>query len=488
MAHVEVLATSRDHPAKALAERRARASGVLGRRIGNAFILALGDVLALAASLLTASILDYGWSGQFTFPIRNGYILLAWLGGAFTRGLLPSWGLGPVIELRRLILLLTVVFGGVALVEWLISGQQTPLIGIGLGAAFALSAITVPLMRTHTKRLLVNLGGWGMPSVVYGAGEMGASIIRLLREERGLGYNLIGAFDDDQALWGKQQEGVRVLGGMNLATGAAPAAIVALSDVGRERFGDLLEGSLSHYRTVLVIPDLGEVPSLWVRPCDIEGTLGLEIPFNLASPSSRFAKRALDLLVVLVTAPFWLTACGLLALLVWFEDRQDPFFFQERVGKGGRSFKTWKFRTMVVNAEEVLQQELAEDPALHAEWRANYKLRRDPRITRVGPVLRSLSLDELPQLINVLRGEMSLVGPRPLPWYHHAELPYRVQRLRERVRPGITGLWQVSGRSEAGTEGMERWDPYYVRNWSPWLDVVVLVRTVRAVLQRSGAY
>jgi lipopolysaccharide/colanic/teichoic acid biosynthesis glycosyltransferase len=143
---------------------------------------------------------------------------------------------------------------------------------------------------------------------------------------------------------------------------------------------------------------------------------------------------------------------------------------------------------MVPDADAALARALASDPVLRAEWNAHFKLERDPRITRVGAFLRKTSLDELPQLLNVLRGEMSLVGPRPLPRYHHDELEGRVAALRESVRPGITGLWQVSGRSDTGTLGMERWDPYYVRNWSLWLDLVILVRTVRVVLQRSGAY
>ena len=143
---------------------------------------------------------------------------------------------------------------------------------------------------------------------------------------------------------------------------------------------------------------------------------------------------------------------------------------------------------MIPNAEAMLRKKLAEDADLRREWEANYKLKNDPRITRVGAILRKTSLDELPQLINVLRGEMSLVGPRPLPYYHHQELNQQTKSLRERVRPGLTGLWQVSGRSDAGTAGMQRWDTYYVRNWSVWLDIVILVRTIQTVIKGGGAY
>ena len=143
---------------------------------------------------------------------------------------------------------------------------------------------------------------------------------------------------------------------------------------------------------------------------------------------------------------------------------------------------------MVPNAELVLEQALNSNKILMDEWKQSYKLKKDPRITKIGRFLRISSLDEIPQLINVLNGNMSVVGPRPLPIYHHNDLPRYVQNLRTQVKPGITGMWQVSGRSESGTNGMKKWDPYYVRNWSVWLDIVILFRTVKAVFSKKGAY
>jgi lipopolysaccharide/colanic/teichoic acid biosynthesis glycosyltransferase len=142
---------------------------------------------------------------------------------------------------------------------------------------------------------------------------------------------------------------------------------------------------------------------------------------------------------------------------------------------------------MVPNAEEVLQRKLEENDDLRAEWETTYRLRRDPRITFIGRFMRRYSLDVLPLIWNVLRGEMSLVGPRPLPVYHRDELPERVRDIRESVLPGVTGMWQFSGLSGIGIEGVEQWDPYYVRNWSVYLDLVVLARTLRQSLSTSGA-
>ena len=207
-----------------------------------------------------------------------------------------------------------------------------------------------------------------------------------------------------------------------------------------------------------------------------------------SSTYRKAIKSVFDIAIVLIFMPFWLPICGIIYLAIWFEDRKNPLFLQDRIGKDGKVFKTFKFRTMVTNAEDVLRKVLAEDDELRQEWETFYKLRKDPRITKIGSFLRKTSLDELPQLLNVLRGEMSLVGPRPLTTYHLDALPEEVVSLRELVKPGITGMWQVSGRSDSGNEGMKQWDPYYVKNWSLALDFTILYRTVFVVLKREGAY
>jgi Undecaprenyl-phosphate galactose phosphotransferase WbaP len=265
-------------------------------------------------------------------------------------------------------------------------------------------------------------------------------------------------------------------------------AIVALTNVSRHRLIETLEGPLETYRRVIIVPDLKEAPSLWVVPRDLQGILGLEITKNLLNPFARIFKRFIDLALVLTTAPLWIPLMLLLYGLIWLEDRKNPIFLQPRMGLTGGTFRTVKFRTMVPHAEQVLEEALQKDAALRTEWETYYKLKTDPRITRIGNFLRKTSLDEIPQLLNVLRGTMSLVGPRPLPAYHFEGLSEQVRFLRDKVHPGITGLWQVSGRSEAGTAGMEKWDPYYVRNWSIWLDIVIIARTFKVVLSGHGAY
>lgn len=450
--------------------------------------LCVGGVqsLVLLASLLIAGLFRWALKGDPMVASWMPLLLGAWVLGALVARLLPGWGLGPVEELRRTVVILCIVFAGTtAMLFWGKVASETSRLTLTTG--FLLSIVLVPLARARVKAVLLQAGRWGCPTVIYGDSQTVPIVVRSLREEHGLGYLPTGLFLDNQEASTRIEE-LPVLGNIRERTGQVPVAVVALPRLARESMTDLLEGTLAGYRKVIIIPDMQDAPSLWVKPRDFMGMLGLEISINLLDPMARITKRTMDLVVVSLTSPIWLTLGFVTALCIWIEDRRNPLFLQERIGRGGRLFHTWKFRTMHPDAERILQERIASDAVLREEWQKNFKLRRDPRITRVGLILRRTSLDELPQFVNVLLGEMSLVGPRPLPAYHHQQLPERVRNLRHRVRPGVTGLWQVSGRSEAGHLGMARWDTYYVRNWSIWLDVVILFRTFRAVFSGHGAF
>lgn len=193
-------------------------------------------------------------------------------------------------------------------------------------------------------------------------------------------------------------------------------------------------------------------------------------------------KRILDLALVLVTAPFSVPLILVLALLV-MTDGSRPFYTQTRVGRNGRTFRLWKLRTMVPDADRILEAYLARNPAARLEWDATQKLRQDPRVTRVGRFLRKTSLDELPQLFNVLNGTMSLVGPRPMMVEQKAFYPGTAYY---RLRPGITGLWQISDRNDCDFVGRGPYDEKYDRILSLWTDLGVLFRTVFVVLRGTG--
>lgn len=193
-------------------------------------------------------------------------------------------------------------------------------------------------------------------------------------------------------------------------------------------------------------------------------------------------KRPLDVLLVVMTSPVVLPLVLLLALLVMLDGR-NPFYWQQRVGQGGRLFRIWKLRSMVHDADARLETYLDQNPAARLEWEATQKLRHDPRVTAVGRVLRACSMDELPQLFNVLKGDMSLVGPRPM-------MPEQ-QALYSgngyyRLRPGITGFWQTAGRNRTTFAARASYDNRYERSLTFTSDLVILLHTVRVVLKRTG--
>jgi lipopolysaccharide/colanic/teichoic acid biosynthesis glycosyltransferase len=228
---------------------------------------------------------------------------------------------------------------------------------------------------------------------------------------------------------------------------------------------------------------VAKVPSIAAR----SGLAGaLEFP-KLALPRFRRIKRFFDISAALFLAPFALILAAVTAVLILLESGRPVFFVHERIGRGSRRFRLWKFRTMVVNGAEVLERHFEENPDRLIEWQHNRKLRNDPRVTRVGRILRRSSLDELPQLWNVLRGDMSLVGPRPIV---QAEVPLygSAYRLYSLTSPGLTGLWQVSGRNDTSYRRRIELDSAYVRRWSPTLDLRLMFKTVRVVLSGKGAY
>jgi Undecaprenyl-phosphate galactose phosphotransferase WbaP len=264
-------------------------------------------------------------------------------------------------------------------------------------------------------------------------------------------------------------------------------AILAISKKSQSELLQLLTRHGGTFSRIIVIPELAGLPSLWVEATDINGILGLEIRQRLLLPSSKLMKRLIDLVLIFTLGAALLPLIVLISIAVKLTSRGPVFFGHRRYGKNGKPFMAWKFRSMVQNADEVLFEYLADHPILQEEWEWNHKLKNDPRITWIGRLLRHTSLDELPQLWNAFRQEMSLVGPRPI-------VQEEIHRygedflLYQMVRPGITGLWQVSGRNNISYERRISLDSYYVRNWSIWLDLYVLARTVKVVLRGEGAY
>lgn len=277
---------------------------------------------------------------------------------------------------------------------------------------------------------------------------------------------------------------------VRLAEDGCDQAVIATEDMQSRSFGDLIQRLMEVGISVSFIPTFHRLPLVGVTTSYFFGKdiLLFQCRSSLQSLSSRFVKRLFDILGSLCALIILSPAFALLALAIKWHDPGPVFYAQKRTGRRGEPFKCLKFRTMAADADERLERWRVETPDLYAEFQKTFKLVNDPRITRLGGWLRKTSLDELPQLINVLRGEMSLVGPRPVLDRELIEYYGPAATLYKRVRPGLTGLWQVRGRSDTSYEERVVLDEWYILNWSFWYDIVILLQTVWVVLRREGAY
>jgi Undecaprenyl-phosphate galactose phosphotransferase WbaP len=332
-----------------------------------------------------------------------------------------------------------------------------------------------------------------VPVLILGAGKTARLVVESLHNQPHIGFKPIACLDDDPAKRTKCA-GVPVAGPLSLAPEIARRlridhALIAMPGLERVELVDVIERWGATFSHVIVIPNLFGIGTLWVSTRDLGGVLGLEVRQNLLIPLNQWLKRILDLVMAVVFGILAIPIILAAALWIRLVSPGTPFYRQEREGEGGRLIQIIKLRTMYPDADSLLARHLADSPAAHDEWRRYFKLKHDPRILPgIGRLLRRTSLDELPQIWNVLKGEMSLVGPRPFPHYHLDQFSAEFREIRSRVIPGITGLWQVSSRSEGDVTVQESLDTYYIRNWSPWLDLHILIRTIGAVLFARGAY
>ena len=458
------------------------------------WVIAAADVIALETAFLLGLTVRRMLSAWFTayigpdqyFAVAIAILLLPLI--HYQLGLYPGYLLGPVERLRRRTLATFAVFGG--LVAWDNIVERGVLSRGVLLATFVFALILPPLAESLARAALVRAKRWGLPVVMLGAGETGRAVARTLAREPQLGLIPVAFLDNRPASWNSTIEGVPVAGPLALAPDfeqRAEAAIVSLRDLGRDDIHALVQEL--NFPRVIVLPDLAGIASLWITARDLGGSLGLEIKKNLLIRRNTALKRFMDQAIAL---PLFLGGLPLMAIAALWIKIASPgpaFYCQFRQGFDGRRIPVWKLRTMHLEGDRLLDEWLEHHPEDRVEWSRYFKLKRDPRILPViGKLLRRTSLDELPQLWSILKGEMSLVGPRPLPDYHLSHFSAEFRALRTRVLPGLTGLWQVSARSDGDTEVQQTLDTYYIRNWSPWLDLYILARTVAAVLLARGAY
>ncbi len=403
-------------------------------------------------------------------------------------GLYPGFGLGAVETLRRLSCYTSLSFVAVAAASFVLKAD--PIYSrMAFGVAWLTALGGVPLMRFLMLSLVSGLAWWGESTVIFGTRAQAQMTIRSLKGAFSLGYHVVGVLIPDRKGAGELIEGVPVLGGVELVPLLSEGGVTTVVAWDSPQVLPSLMRIHHQFRHIVMIRDARTMPTERVRIRNLGGVLGMEFTNELLHPRNRLIKRFLDVvfggILLVVAAP----AIAICAILVKLVSPGSAFFRQERQGLLGQKISVWKLRTMHPDAEMRLNDYLAKDPELARQWREKAKLERDPRIIPiVGNVLRRFSIDELPQLWNVVTGEMSLVGPRPFPDYHLKMLPKDFRELRIRVRPGLTGMWQVMVRSGGGLTEQELYDTFYIRNWSVWLDLYLLARTAFAVVAARGAY
>jgi len=356
-----------------------------------------------------------------------------------------------------------------------------------------------PLFRFWGKRILFSLGIWREKVAVWGTGPLAVSLAKALISDRHMGFELIGFISfspiEKTAVQMSGGHSFPILGTLESAidSGAVSRSTrIALADeeMTSESASARLNDMVRYFHNILLVPSALKIPVLNTEPLHLfrEQMMVLKIRNNLLSPLNRIIKRGFDLVLTFLVLPFLLPLGLFLALLIRLESSGEVIFSQERIGHRGKRFRLYKFRSMYRDNDRILKQYLAENSEAEVEWKRYRKFRgTDPRVTRVGRFLRKASLDELPQFLNVLKGEMSLVGPRPYLPGEREEMGAKFDIIVE-ARPGISGLWQVSGRNNLDFTDRLRLDEWYVSNWTLWLDVEILVKTVGVVLKRDGAY
>ncbi len=413
-----------------------------------------------------------------------------WIGLRWLMGLYPGYGLGQTEELRRQTqaVLTTMAITTVFAFSFQIGDAISRLL---LVLGFAGLAVLAPPARYLTKLSLRKAGLWGKPVVVLSFGETGGRLIRALRSEWTLGFEPRAIFDGRRVPVGGEIEGVPYGGTVEDAVvwghnSSVDTAIFAMPYTRREHLLRFVERARVRFRHVIIIPNLEGVTNSAVTARDLAGIFGVEVRHNLLDVWTQRVKRVMDVVLTLLGGVVLLPLFVVLCVLILLESGRPVFYRAERMGRDGRAFGCLKFRTMDRDAEDALERLLQENEELRKEYALYHKLREDPRVTRVGRFLRATSLDELPQLWNVLKGEMSLVGPRPYLPRESPDMGEAEQTILQ-VTPGITGPWQVGGRSNAPFRERIRMDLYYINNWSIWLDLLLLARTFRSLFSDRGA-
>ncbi len=465
-------------------------------------LLVASDTTALAAAFLAAfllrrDILPPIFPKVLVLPATQGpflaswYFILAWI-LVFAYEKLYTKRYSHWDETRLLvkssIMAMILVLATIVLTRKSLPFSRIILVLMGL-----FSFLTLPVARFLTKRLLVRLRLWEKRVLIIGSRNGTHEVISAIRRNRSLGFRIVGCLTDDPAEVGRMTDGVPILGHYDEIEEwrekiAFEDIIVTFPDIPRARMIEMLRRWDGVSETIRYIPRTGDLITAGVELENIGRVLSLAVRKNLHKPWNRLFKGTFEYVLAVLSFILILPLMAVIAVVIKIDSHGPVFFLQERCGRRSKAIRIIKFRTMRTDADAVLADLLARDPQARAEWEQFKKIKSgDPRVTRVGRFLRRFSLDELPQLLNVLAGQMSIVGPRPYLREEIESIKPHPGILFE-VKPGITGLWQTSGRSHLTFQDRLKIDERYIRNWSFWLDILILAKTVVVAAGGRGAF
>ena len=350
--------------------------------------------------------------------------------------------------------------------------------------AIPFCTILLPGFREVARHLFGRFNWWGVPAVIYCTGDSGKEIIKRLSLKKDLGYKA-AVIINNKVTDCSMYHGIPVFPDTKEILDAIKKLHIKVA-IMCDYEGDK-KPIATFYRYTITCSKNQDSLSSSLRLRDMGGILAFSATHELTRGYNLLIKKLIDYILILIAAPFLIPVMLILALGVKITSPGPVFYGHKRVGKNGKEIKCWKFRSMYINSQEMLEEILRTDPKRREEWAKDRKFVDDPRVTKFGKFLRKTSLDELPQIFNILLGQMSFVGPRPvtqdeiIQYYGNAE--YILS-----VTPGLSGMWQISGRSDTGYEERINLDTYYIQNWSIWLDIWIIIKTVWVVLKGSGAY
>ena len=387
-----------------------------------------------------------------------------------TIGLYPGYGMTAVKELQQTSRAITLVYFLLMGISYLNKSNYN-FSRFVLLISLIIDFVILPLTHFALRNLLSHFKFYGTGVHIFGKAEDALAIENTLKNVRRMGWRVEAVYPLEQAHT------------LDEFQSGSITAILAADSLQKAR---TYERDLSSkYRNVVVIPKSAKLGSLWIMPRDLGGDLGFEFRYNLLTRFSIILKQLVDfifsLLALVILSPMFI----FMAVFIKIDSPGPLIYKQVRMGKDARPFQMYKFRTMYGNADEILKNLLSSNPAIRAEYNQYHKIRNDPRVTRAGKLLRRFSIDEFPQLFNVLAGKMSLCGPRPY-------LPAEKKEMGDyakiilRVKPGISGWWQVLGRNEVDFNYRLEMDEFYISNWSVWMDIYIFLKTIRVIMVGRG--